>query len=301
MSGLGRIVYGGDESRNNRIKRGKAQLKEKQSGRKDSAAKTKDCAGRIYKRFERAGRFGTGCGMRSDFEEALGACYYEWKKQQGMEAEEAFANIVLSGYYANDKIRSKLQDFCEYVEQELEGEETSENVVLCGFNTCMNLVWLDYQGMKRRLQESEASYKGARKDASMTAFLHELAYMNEGLDNLYQTCLLVKEVSRKSAMAYSDRKLYARLYKADAEIQGYNRHSDAFGFQPILEDLERRKDKKRGEIEEAKRLKTALDDLMQESDLLAMKDRESELDVLQSRYRKMSEKARSILNQYKHE
>lgn len=326
MFGSGKTAYNGDKNRNkNRIcggsrkglktitgndakktyynkesktKRTKAQNGEPQNNRKDNSVKIKEYAERLFERFERAGRFEKGRELHSDFEKALGECYFEWKKLQRMEAEEAYANIILSNYYANEKIRSKLQDYREYVEHELEEEETAENVVLCGFNTCMNLAWLDYQRMKSQLAHSEASGIGVPEGLSLTAFMHELAYMNETLDNLYQIYSLVKDISKKPETVHTDKETYERLYKADMEIQEYNKYSDVFGFQGILEDIQRRNSKKQCEITEAKRLKSALDDLMQETDLLAMKDKESELHILQSRYRNMNEKVKSILDRY---
>jgi len=236
----------------------------------------------------------------SEFEEKLGECFIKWKELQKMELDKTYADIVLTNYYANEKIRGKLQDFCEYVENELEEEENSGEVVLCGFNTCMNFAWLDYKKMKGKLDNIFSNKEKLSEDDNLLAFLQELSYLNSSLGDLYQAYVLGKNRISGDEIAYSDRELYLLLNKVMNRMKEYDSASDNFGFENILQDLELKKNKKTHAISEAKALESALDDLMKESDLLEMKNKESDLETMKALYQKMNEKTKSILNHFKH-
>lgn len=229
------------------------------------------------------------------FEEELRKCFIAWDELEQLKYEEKKAEVVLSTYYANEKIRSKLQDFIEYVKSDLSEEEDANTVVICGFNSCMNLAWIDYKKMNSKLDEIIPEKKEKIENERVVGFLNELSYKNSAFEALYRAYLLGTDKSKGNAVACSDLELYQLLRKINRKINNYCQEKDEFDFEKIVEGLKQRKKRMENSILEAKNLKESLDELMAESTMLKMKDKACEVDLLKKQYYNIAEEVKKIL------
>ncbi len=231
------------------------------------------------------------------FEEELRNCFIAWDELEQLKYEEKKAEIVLNAFYANGKIRSKLQDFIEYVKNDLSEEEDVNTVVVCGFNSCMNLAWIDYKKMNSRLNEVIPEKKESER---VVGFLNELSYKNSAFEALYRAYLLGTDKSKGNTIACSDLELYQLLRKINRKINNYCQEKDEFDFEKIVEGLKQRKKRIENSILEAKNLKESLDELMAESIMIKMKDKTCEVDLLKKQYYNIAEEVKKILMDVKY-
>lgn len=227
-------------------------------------------------------------------EERIKECFQKWGGIQKKSCEEKKADIILSGYYANEKIRSKLVDFCEYVENDLEDEEGTESIVVCGFNTCMNFAWLDYEKMKAE-KEKVPIYSPQPDENNVLAFLQDMSYMGGILEELYKAETFALDRIRGENIPVEDRELYHLQHNAVDKIES---PEEIALLSDVLADLETRMEKQKQKISESSDLERALDSLMAEDDLSEMRNRELDVEKMKKLYHDMYEKAKDLISEF---
>ncbi|PNV61541.1 hypothetical protein C0033_13235 [Clostridium sp. chh4-2] len=213
-------------------------------------------------------------------------CLQVWKDIRQLAALEERANILLTSYYAEDKLKSKLSGFCEYVEKELEEEQSSESVVLCGFNTCLNLAWLDYQKMKEKLKEIPADSGTSPSESDRWDFLQDMSYRGGAFSDLYKALSLGRSrFDLHETVAVSDQELLSILTKVKSYIDDTS--AGYFAWDSVMDDLNKMKEKRNQTIENASHLEECLDKVMTEDRISRMKDKECPVEQLKALYREM--------------
>ena len=228
------------------------------------------------------------------FEARLEKCRRMWKEIRQSAGAEDRANIILAGYYAEDRLKSKLADFCEYVEEELEEEQSSESIVLCGFNSCLNFAWLDYKNMKERLKKMPLESGSSPNGADRWDFLQDMSYRGGAFGELYSALSLGKrKFEANEPIGVSDKELLAMLTK----VRGYmdDTSSDYFSWDRVMNDYNRMKEKRETAIEKARDLEERLEQVMIEAVIMKMKDKECPVDQLKNLYRGMDKKIKENL------
>lgn len=258
-------------------------------GRKETITRKLDCL--------LTGNMGTGIkrGEASLFQMQLRECFLIWKEVSGLRGREQRANMILTGFCAREKIRSRFQDFLEYVEEEMEEEESSEGLVTAGFNSCMNLAWIDYRKLQEQLRALSDKEKKTGSREERIDFLQMLSYKNSFFSELYTAYMAGLKCGKQEGIKENDRKTYALARKVNASIAGYNKEAEGRALGAVIEDLELQKEKITRTIAEAKGLEAALAGIMNEENMKMLRDKGAETETLKQKYREIGEKVRSVL------
>lgn len=239
---------------------------------------------------------GTKKGGACLFQVQLRECFSTWKEVSRLRGRELRANTVLTGFYAREKIRSKFQDFVDYVGEEMEEEASSEELVAAGYNSYMNLARIDYKKLQEQLSGLTAVEKEAADREALIDFFHMLSYKNTFFSDLYGAYTAGLRCGKKGAMRETDRELAALTKKVNASIARYNKAAQGSALEAVLAELELQKQKMTQTIAKAQRLERALAQIMSEENMELLRDKKAETETLKENYRKIGEMVKASLN-----
>ena len=227
------------------------------------------------------------------FEKGLRENFDLWKEIQELQPEYEKANMILTCFYATDKIRNQMEDFLLYVKDILEIEESARSVIIGGFNGNVGFFWNDYRKLMQKLAAWNMAEMSLSSMEQLLSFLQDIASKNEAMGSLAAGYMKADRYYN-AGVSCDMAEISARLNQSYRKISGNNSVS-IFELQEIKEQLEQCIKDRRDEIEESRKIQKALSTLLTEDIIEGLRDKEAGQEILTKRYQIFAEKTAEIL------
>lgn len=233
-----------------------------------------------------------------EFQREYSACYEIWRSTEQIRGRYEKAQVIQMAFFQAGKMRWQMEEFQGFVEEEMPNIEEKKAIILQGYDTYLDLMWMEYFKLRSHCKECLETSKECTEEEWRMRFLMDAASKSEWFEMLATIYVKSYHILEEDIPKGTD---CQKLLSRKKVLQSAMKRGD-FPFDALYISLKKRKRKMESEIEKSKELSRAMQSVMMEETRRKLCDEGSTREELMDTYRTFAQEIQEkILDRFPRE